>query len=183
MLTLSDIRHLKFPDQFFSYADAFLSGSTLLCRKVESDDTFHTWPHASMVLMLAAHSVELFLKGALLKRKVEIWRTHDINRLAGKYRETFPETTLGWDIPFANPLSQTELIAEMKELWPETDEAKLKSFITTTPHPSILYRYPVNDKAEWRGGYGFTPTEFLSTLDQIDHDFKRLRAELAKLPD
>ncbi len=60
MLTLSDISHLKVPDQFFGYADAFLSGSALLCRKVERDDTFYTWPHASTVLMLAAHGVELF---------------------------------------------------------------------------------------------------------------------------
>jgi hypothetical protein len=87
MLTLSDIRHLKVSDQFFSYADDFLSGSALLCSKVESDDTFYTWPHASTVLMLAAHSVELFLKGALLKRKVEIWRTHNINRLEQTRRE------------------------------------------------------------------------------------------------
>lgn len=183
MLTLADIKHLEVPEQLFSYADAYRSASVLLCRKVESYDTFYNWPNATVVLMLAAHAVELFLKGALLKRKVKITLTHNIQQLAEKYRETFQEEAFAWDIPFATPLSETELIAQMKRLSPDLDETKLKEFIAATPQPSILYRYPVNGSKEWRGVYGFTPTEFLSTLDQMERDFKRLRFDLDKLAD
>jgi hypothetical protein len=190
MLTLADLNHLEVPDQLFSYAEAYRSASVLLCRKVESDATLYTWPHASVVLMLAAHAVELLLKGALLKRKVMISKTHDIQQLAETYRETFPEPTLAWNIPFANPLSEKELIAYMKQEWPEINEVKLRESMDLTPEPSILYRYPVTVRKEkntgvkrieeWPGSYGFTTaTEFLSTLDQMNHDFKRIRQYLS----
>jgi len=182
MLTLADISHLEVPDQLFSYAEAYRTASVLLCRKVENDDTLNTWPHATVILMLASHSVELFLKGALLKRKIEISQTHNIQQLAEKYRETFQDAAFAWEIPFANPLSVPELIAQMKQLWPDTDETELRKSIAATPAPSILYRYPVNkDGMEWRGAYGFTSTGFLLRLEQLELDFRRLRFELDKL--
>lgn len=193
MITLADIRHLEPPEQLFSYAEAYRSASVLLCHRIAGEETFYTWPNATVVLMLAAHAVELFLKGALLKRKVMISRTHDIQQLAENYREKFPEPTFAWNIPFATPLSETEVIANMKQLWSDIDEVKLKESMDLAPDPSILYRYPVTitkDKAtgakrieEWWGAYGFTPTGFLPVLDQLEQDFNRLRLELNKLSD
>ncbi len=183
MITLADIRHQDPSEQLFSYAEVYRSASVVLCHRIAGDETFYTWPNATVVLMLAAHAVELFLKGALLKRKIEISRTHDIQQLAEKYREKFPEPIYAWNIPFANPLSEKEVIANMKQLWPDIDEVKLKESMDLAPDPSILYRYPVNKAGkEWPGAYGFTtPTEFLSTLDQLERDFNRLRLKLSKL--
>ena len=182
MLTLADINHLEVPDQLFSYAEAYRAASVILCRKVENDDTLYTWPHATVILMLAAHAVELFLKGALLKRGVEISRTHNVQQLAEKYRETFQDAAFAWEIPFANPLSETELIAQIKQLWPQINETELRRSIATTPAPSILFRYPVNNEGmEWRGVYGFTSNGFLPRLEQLERDFRRLRLELDKL--
>lgn len=180
MLTLSEFNHLDEPDQFFGYAEAYRYASDQLCRRMESDDSLYTWPNASVILMLAAHAVELFLKGALLKRNVEMGG-HDIQQLAEKYREVFTEPELAWDFPFASPLSRTETIASMKQQWPDIDEAKLKEFMETAPAPSILYRYPVyRSGKKWRTLCGFTTaTEFLSTLDQVDQDFKRIKLLLA----
>lgn len=182
MPTLSDIVNLETHDQFFSYADAYLSASAVLCRQMENEDTRYTWPHASVVLMLSAHAVELFLKGALLKSMNKLEATHDIQQLAEKYREMFTDPALAWDIPFANELSKTELVAQMKQLWSDIDETKLRNSIDATPDPSILYRYPVNKAGmEWQGAYGFTPTGFLPRLEQLELDFKRIRLELDKL--
>lgn len=196
MLTLADMRSLKVHDQFVSYAHAYRSASAMLCRQMETDDTGYTWPHATVILMLAAHAVELFLKGALQKRTGMIIETHDIQQLSEKYREAFQDAAFAWDIPFAIPLSETEQIAQAKELWPEIDQAAYKESIKAAPKPSVLYRYPktfpskeekkkgVKGPQEWRGAYGFTtPTEFLTTLDQLGQDFNRLKLELDKLPD
>lgn len=185
MITLADIHHLDPPEQLFSYAEAYRSASVVLCHRITGNETFCTWPNATVVLMLAAHAVELFLKGALLKKKVMISRTHDIQQLAEKYREKFPELMFDWNIPFANPRSEKEVIANMKQLWPDIDEVKLKESMDLAPDPSILYRYPVNKAGkEWPGVYSFTtPTEFLSTLAQLERDFNRLRLELSKLAD
>ncbi|MBS0151366.1 MAG: hypothetical protein JSR31_10530 [Nitrospira sp.] len=182
MLTLSDIINLEAHDQFFSYADAYLSASAVLCRQMKNDSTRYTWPHATVILMLAAHAVELFLKGALLKSTGKLSATHDIQQLAEKYRETFQNLVLTWEIPFANPCSETELIAQMKQQWPDIDEAHIKTFITSTPDPSILYRYPFDKPGkQWPGVYGFTtPTQLLTMLDWLEFDFKRIRLELNK---
>jgi hypothetical protein len=201
MLTHSDIRHLSVPDQLFGYANAYRSASAVLCHKIESDATFCTWPNATVVLMLSAHAVELFLKGALLKRNVKeevVWSFgHKINKLAAKYREKCKgNPSLTWDIPFASSLTETEWIAQMKKLNPGTPEAYFKDMISATPDPSILYRYPVatedkkdekgkkvkNSKKskEWPGLYGFHPPEFGQTLVQVERDFDRIRSHLRK---
>ena len=184
MLTHSEIRDLPVPVQLFDYANAYRSSSAVLCEKFESsqDVTFCTWPHAAVVLMLAAHAVELFLKGALLKRNVqEVWSYgHDIDKLAEKYRETFrEEPALTWEIPFASALTETEWIAQMKKLNPDTIDAELKNFISGIPDPSILYRYPVSKGGkDWPGLYGFQPSEFRQTLAQVECDFDRIRSQL-----
>lgn len=84
MLTHSEIGNLTVPGQLFGYAYAYRTSSAVLCEKFESDDAASsTWPNATVLLMLAAHAVELFLKGALLKRNVqeeEVWSFgHKIN--------------------------------------------------------------------------------------------------------
>jgi len=186
MLTHSDIGHLTVPDQLFGYADAYRSASAVLCQKVDSDATFRTWPHAAAVLMLAAHAVELFLKGALLKGTGgEVWSYgHKIDKLAVKYRETFKDNpSLTWDIPFASTLTETEWMAQMKKLNPDTPEAYFKGLISATPDPTILYRYPVNKFGkDWPGLYGFEPHSFLLTLSQVEGDFNRIRTQLDTLP-
>ena len=184
MLTHSEIWHLTVPEQLFRYASAYRSSSAVLCEKFESDTTFSTWPNAAVVLMLAAHAVELFLKGALLKRNVkEAWDyNHSINKLAEKYRETFQEPPFKWDIPFAPTLTETEWIAWMQQNNPAYTEAELKGILKSWPDPSILYRYPVNKvDQDWPGLYGFYPPEFSQTLYQVECDFDRIRSHLNQL--
>jgi hypothetical protein len=182
MLTHSDMWHLTVPEQLFDYANAYRSASAVLCQKVESDNTFCTWPNAAVVLMLAAHAVELFLKGALLKRNVEeVWSYgHNIDKLAAKYREKFHEDpSFTWDIPFASTLTETEWIAQMKQMNPDITDAELEGLISATPYPSILYRYPVNKGGkDWPGLYGFEPPSFLLQLSQFEYDFNRIRSQL-----
>lgn len=186
MLTHSEIGHLTVPEQLFGYANAYRSSAAVLCAKFESSDdvTFCTWPNAVVVLMLAAHAVELFLKGALLKRTGKNVDGHDIDKLAEKYRETFQdEPELAWEIPFASTLTETEWIALMKRFNPDINEAELKGVISTTPYPSILYRYLVNKGGKnWPGLYGFNPPEFSQTLSQVECDFDRIRLHLNQLP-
>ncbi len=183
MLTYSEIGHLTVPEQLFVYANGYRSSAAVLCAKFESGDdvTFCTWPNAVVVLMLAAHAVELFLKGALLKRNVDVRSyQHSIDKLAAKYRDTFQkEPSLRWEIPFASTLTKTEWMALMKQLNPDITNAELKNLISGIPDPSILYRYPVNKCGKkWRGLYGFYPPEFSQTLSQVECDFDRIRSHL-----
>ena len=184
MLTYSDIVDLPVSEQLFGYANAYRSSAAVICAKFESaeDVTFCTWFNGAVVLMLAAHAVELSLKGALLRRTGDkVWSYgHNIDQLAEKYRETFQgEPTFAWDIPFASTLTETEWIAQMKQLNPDTTDAELKNLISGLPDPSILYRYPVSKHGKkWQGLYGFYPPEFNHILSRVECDFDRIRSHL-----
>lgn len=134
--------------------------------------------------MLAAHAVELFLKGALLKRNpgLDVWNHgHNIDTLQDEYRSNFKESVFEWEIPFSQ-LTVDEWVA-MKAGWkPLTDEQiKEARARQKMPTPSILYRYPVDRGGkEWTGLYGFVTPSFLKLLDQLGKDFDRIKSHLAQ---
>lgn len=103
MITDADIQELSLPEKLFSYADAYLNASVAICQQMTTNDTSSKWPNAAVALMLAAHAVELFLKGAILAGdpKVNVWaRKHHLHELAADYRHHFPGPTFEWHIPF-----------------------------------------------------------------------------------
>jgi hypothetical protein len=167
MISDSEILHLPVPERFFQYAHAYRIAASVFCLKMTSEATFRTWPNAAVVLLLAAHATELFLKGAILCRDpTAMLEHHRIDDLFNEYRKRCPESSFDWDIPF-----RTE--------YPDISEAEVEAIKKTLPLPSILYRYPVSKGGkEWSGAFGFEPHSFLELLEQIERDFKRIRAQL-----
>lgn len=185
ILVHSDMRQLPVPEQLFSYAEGYRGSAAVLCEKMKSDLVSFTWPNGAVVLLLASHAVELFLKGALLKGNptANVWdHNHNIDLLGADYRSQFPDPLFKWDIPFTDGLTETERIAQMKALYPsltEVEIAELKALRDRTPNPSILYRYPVaKGGKQWRGLYGFEPHSFVLLLDQLKTDFDRIKSHL-----
>lgn len=183
VLVHSDMRQLSVPDQLLSYADSYRTASAVLCQKMIDDAVFCTWPNGAVVLMLAAHAVELFLKGVLIKRNhdVDVWsHGHNIDSLSEEYRNKFPDQSFAWDIPFASTCTESEWIAFMRDVNPSLSVDEVKQLRSNTPHPSICYRYPVDRGGEeWRGLYGFEPHSFRMLLSQVESDFARIKSQLA----
>lgn len=171
MVTDADVRRLPVPEKLLMFADSYLDAAIALCTQVATDHAKCTWSSGSVVLMLSAHATELFLKAALLKRAPEeaVWvRAHDIVGLSTDYRRYFPEAEFEWEIPFRT---------EQPERLSEAEIASLASMRDAPP--SILYRYPVQKGgADWNGLHAFEPNSFLTVLDQLRHDFQRIRALL-----
>lgn len=167
MIVDSEIHHLSVPSRFFSYAHAYRNAAYALCEKMALNNESCSWPNASVVLMLASHAVELFLKGAILVRDpAAILDHHRIDELSDEYSKLFPETSFLWQIPF-----KTEYVGMPEE---EIDTLKKK-----TPIPSILYRYPVDkDGIAWKGLYGFIPPPFVTLLEHMENDFERIQSQL-----
>lgn len=189
-ITYSEIQHLQEPEQLFAYADAYRSAAATMCQQMTSNATRSTWPNAVVVLMLTAHAVELFLKGALLKRSPaasERYTTHRIDILSAKYRLQFREPSFEWDIPFSSGLTIAEWIEQMTNEYPNLTDNEINEMREELiekekerPAPSVLYRYPTdNSGTEWRGSEGFEPHSFLFLLVQVENDFKRIKANLA----
>ena len=169
MVTDSELAHLSVPERFFEYAKAYRNAASALCASMASDKTMCTWPNANVVMLLAAHATELFLKGAILARDPAASVAHHfLDELHAEYKKRFPEPPFEWDIPF-----RTE--------WGTFTEAEVRVMKKNTPIPSMLYRYPVaKGGKEWNGAFGFEPNLFASTLDQLHGDFKRIMAQIAQ---
>lgn len=189
-ISYADIKQLQEPEQLFAYADAYRNAAATMCQQMMSDATRSTWPNATVVLMLTAHAVELFLKGTLLKGSPVAsvrYGTHNIDVLSAKYRLQFPGPSFEWDIPFSSGLTVAELIELMADEFPTLTENEIKEMRTelekrrtARPAPSVLYRYPTDKVGtEWGDNEGFEPHSFLSLLDQIENDFKRIKSNLA----
>ena len=62
------ISHLSDACRYREYASAYLKANIEVCKQMLENESERTWPNATVAFWLAAHSVELFLKGAILTR-------------------------------------------------------------------------------------------------------------------
>lgn len=168
IITDSEIAHLPVYQRFFEYAHVYRNAASALCFKMTSEDETCTWPNAAVVLLLAAHATELFLKGAILCRgPTPVPEHHRIEDLTAEYRKRYPEPSFEWDVPF-------------KTEYPDVPEIELEELKKSALIPSILFRYPVaKGGKEWNGAFGFEPNTFLDVLEQVKADFERIKAQLA----
>lgn len=165
-----NITTLSEPRRYIKYACAYLDASMDVCRRMLEHGEKRTWPNACVVMLLAAHSVELFLKGAILSKSTgEALGHHRLADLDERYRALFRETTHRIEMPF-----RTEYLG--------MTDAEVDLLKKDEPVPSILFRYPVRKPGvEWEGIHGFEPDEFLTILDGLQKDYARIIAQLGDI--
>jgi hypothetical protein len=169
MITDSEMAGMTLPQRFFEYAIAYRNAASAMCSSMVKDQAMRTWPNANVVLLLAAHSTELFLKGAIFSRDpLATTEHHFLDSLGTEYNRLFPEPQFNWKIPFRTD-------------WRGFSEAELEVLRKTSPVPSMLYRYPVSKgRKEWNGAFGFEAGSFMEVLEQVDQDFQRIMAHIAQ---
>ena len=158
-----EIAHFSESRKFVLYAHAYLNSAVLSCEQMAAHDAQRTWPNATVILMLSTHSVELFLKGAILSRDNDAKvGNHRIDLLTEKYRALYVEPGFEFDVPF-----RTE--------YPSISEEEIQALKTTEPVPSILFRYPVRKPGvEWQGVLAFEAEGFLRILSNLQSAYERI---------
>lgn len=161
------ISHVSEPLRYMQYAKAYLNSSQALCREMLGNELKKTWPNASVVLLLAAHSLELFLKGAILSRNPQATLGHHrIKDLFERYQALFPEPEYAFDVPF-------------KTEYPDIFDEEIEVLKKQEPVLSILYRYPVERPGvEWTGIHALEPSMFLDVLANIYEMYGRLESAI-----
>lgn len=163
MITNSQMLQFSTPYQFIDYARAYLVAALDSCGRMVAIESQRTWPHGSVAYLLAAHSVELFLKGLILHREPAFRpNSHDIDKLIEKFTSLYPEKDFQVDFPFKTiflgPLEPAEQ--------PQTGKL--------TPL-SVLYRYPVNqEKTPWSEVCGIEPIKFMEFLEKWQGESERM---------
>jgi hypothetical protein len=157
------ISHYDEPKRFLLYANAYLQASRSVCLRMLEESAQHTWPNAAVAMMLAAHSVELFLKGGIARQdSAALAKIHRIEDLADTYFRLLPVPEFHFEVPFVSEylgFSEDEIAALKKEY----------------PTPSVQFRYPVKSQGvEWRGVHGFETRGFLTVVRELESAYERI---------
>ena len=131
LATDANIRLLPLHEQLFAFSYSYLEASKTLCIEAIRHAEERDWSRGAVVLLNAAHAVELFLK-AVLVRKVpdfDIWKYgHDIHALATEYDKLYSDPSHAWNIPFRRALPD--------DLPPEHLKAMLIKLVHRQSHSS-----------------------------------------------
>ena len=139
-----DTENLSSPEHFAELAHAYLDCGILLCSAMSKKSFSATFSRGRVILFLSLHSVELFLKGAILKRSPSVaLNTHALRDLQSTYNKLYPEDRFRWKLPF-----RTEYLGFTAQ--------EVKAMLKKEPPLDQMYRYPLDRKGNpWRGIIGF----------------------------
>jgi hypothetical protein len=169
MVVESDLASLSIPLKFLSFSDAYLDSASRLCTVLKRSPKKSNYARGSVVLYLAFHAIELFLKSAILERNPnEKLGNHDIEVLSKRYKKLYPGMKYEFHPPF---ISRNEI--DLSDFFsPEIiEEVKSKQKIPWDQR----HRYPRNLEGQpWRGAVGFEPGSFLIEIKKLKADIARL---------
>ena len=168
-----EIDSLTESERLFAYSRSYLRSSIVLCTRVQRLRRKPQYPDASVVLHLARHAVELFLKGAIMAREPGADLHHDLDKLQSTYDRLYPELALSWSQPFKTEyLGRTpNQLAEARRSAPRVDQ---------------IYRYPISKSGvPWDGIYALDPRTFhrqMQTMEKTLRELIRKICEANRIP-
>nr|MBI3612447.1 hypothetical protein [Nitrospirota bacterium] len=176
MASYSEIESVSASRQFLAFSEAFLDAAARLCRGLARSSKKSSYAQGTVVLDLMFHSLELFLKAAILEKEPtkqlgELTR-HDVERLSKRYANLYPGKNYAFEMPFIG----ADLSAIVID--PPLDEKAMlfiKEHKKNNPTDQI-HRYPINKQGKpWAISYGFGPYGCLKIINQLKKDIKRLK--------
>jgi hypothetical protein len=175
----SDFQRNSVPEQLFLFADANLESASVLCARLRTEANHATYAHGAVIMSLTFHSVELFLKAAILRKdSKEKCNGHDLDRLKNQYADLYPEPNYDFDILFSRQAPDTRDLDPQisKELAHAFRLSKEKAKEVPTDQ---LHRYPTNKNGmPWAAVLGFEPNSFFCEIQRLKNDFVRIRGLL-----
>ena len=183
MLVLSDLQKLPLALRFLKHASANLDAAIKLTSSlVRNDAADATFADGMVTMSLAFHSVELFLKGAILSvQPNESFKGegHDIEQLERRYRNVFPSKAFRFEVPFSRQAAQ------LVDPDPDLERAiaeELDDLRKRMPADQML-RYPADRRGvAWEHvspiAFGYHAGMFLLTLNRLRDDYVRVEALL-----
>lgn len=180
MLMLNDLRQVPLAERFLLHAHANLDAAIRLTDALRHSEDEQSFANGAVTLSLAFHSVELFLKGAILSAEPGVnfkSEGHNISQLERRYRKLFPAKTFRFEMPFRSEVA--ELVEPDLELQRQLVE-QLNELQKKVPQDQFL-RYPANNQGEeWETveqmAMGYSAPLFAATLNRLRDDFLRLTA-------
>lgn len=148
------------PQLFFRLAIAYADSSRILFAAMIDDSSRRTFAHAQAAHFLFEHALELFFKGALLKKTGQYDNTHHLDQLQSRYRKEYPKKLFA-------------LSGRIEETVKHDPQA-----------PKSEYpRYPVDQNGNvWTGYNAYSIDVWKQEIDHLRSDLARLVALIDPLP-
>jgi hypothetical protein len=148
-----DLEDLSPSERFFHLAQAYVDSSRHLFKSlIDHSLVPATYSHAQAAAFLFEHSIELFLKGAIIQAGKGPAKTHYLEQLHNEFKNLYQ----GKQFEF---------------------EGKIQEAVKTDPQRPIgeYCRYPLNNSGElWPGNRHFTLEIWLEQVELFQKDFERL---------
>lgn len=176
MVNFDEIQALSPSRQFLQFSDAYVDSAELLCSIIAAETSNSSYPKGAVIMSLAFHGIELFLKAAILEEspgeRFKGRAGHDLEQLGAKYKELYPNEEYRFEVPFRN--EEASLLDPDPQVLEELKRC-IKEHNKTTPEDQ-LHRYPQDMNGNpWRGLYAFEAQLFLGTIAQVRKDIARLK--------
>ena len=151
---------------------ANMEGAQRLCRDMIGGGFPATFSHATVIISLVHHGVELFLKYAICKTGNKAPTHHYIRGLLREYDLAYPDENFRLNLPFVTQfLGYSE--EEIKKLVKEEEQDKNRT--------DQMGRYHCDRTGQpWEGIQAFIPAPFLTEVDFLASKFAALRTRIEK---
>lgn len=181
MAHFSEIESLRASLQFLVFSEAYLESAGRLCSALAASPAESSYPRGAVVLSLTFHSIELFMKAAILEKvpTEQFSRNvgHDLDHLHKRYANLYPGKKYALEIPFDDEEvilvnSDPRILGELKLQIAEHKRA--------TPADQ-LHRYPRDIEGNpWEGIFSFEASSFADVISKAQEDIARLRVLIFK---
>jgi hypothetical protein len=176
MVHFSEIESFRASLQFLAFSDAYVDSAERLCAVLAGSPAESTYPRGAVVLSLAFHGLELFLKAAILEKspneQFKGRAGHDLDRLHKRYVSLYRGKKYAFDIPFR--AEETHIVNFDPRI---VEELKVLILKHKCANPiDQLHRYPRCPKGKpWEGIYAFEANSFAADLTKAQQDIARLK--------
>ena len=173
MISNLEISGLSEADLHYELCAANLDGAQRLCTDMINGDFSTSYSHATVVMSLLHHSIELFLKYAISRSGKKPPTHHYIRGLHEEYNAAFPDKIFSLELPFITQfLGYKE--DEMDELLKEEQQDRNRT--------DQMGRYHSDRSGNhWKGIMAFIPTTFLAQTEFLASRFIAIKEEIERI--
>ena len=165
-LPSESLTELPVHQQYLAYADAYLDSADRLCRILAVSYRKASFQRGAVVLYMVQHALELFYKGAILRKKPAERLSHGVSKLRARYLSLYPSKECHVRATF---------VSSYENLTKEEREYAMRH----QPPGDQLFRYPEDKTGNpWSGLYTFEASSFCKEIAGLKSEFASARAKI-----
>lgn len=152
--------------QYFAFAEAYLDSAQRLCGVLARSTRRATFERGAVVLYLTQHALELFYKGAILRKEPTKRFSHGLQQLRCRYQALYPAKRFHMPAVFSTSYEHLtkQQVSQVQGLEPPLDQ---------------LHRYPEDKKgSRWNGLFSFEASSFSRELATLREGMGRAQAAI-----